>query len=109
MQELRSEGQRVRTSLKVLESLTFNSTDPDQLRWLNTQIEALTTQFKGTLPTKEGLVVRPLIQQRTRKLTRQLLRRYEKLREYQKRGRKKGNWKYQNRVGMKADICRKVE
>lgn len=106
MQDLRSEGQRVRSSLKVLESLTFNSTDPDQLRWLNTQIEAITSQFKGTLPTKEGLVVRPLIQQRTRKVSRQILRRYGKLREYQKRGRKKG--KYTNRVGMKADICRKV-
>ena len=106
MQELRSEGQRVRSSLKVLESLTFNNTDPDQLRWLNTQIKAITSQLKGTLPTKEGLVVRPLIQQRTRKVSRQILRRYGKLREYQKRGKKKG--KYMNRVGMKADICRKV-
>ena len=109
MQELRSEGQRVRTSLKVLESLTFNTTNPEQLWRLNTQIEAITMQFKATLPTKEGLVVRPLIQQRSRKLTRQLLRRYGKIREYQKRGRKKGNWKYQNRVGMKADVCRKVK
>jgi len=92
----------------VLESLTYNSTNPEQLHHLNTQIEAITSQFKSTLPATEGLVVRPLIQQRTRKWTRELLQKYGKLRLYQKRGRKKGNWKYQNRVGMKADICRKV-
>ena len=108
MQELRSEGQKVRTNLKVLESLTYNSTNLGQLRHLNTQIEIITNQFKATLPAKEGLVVRPLIRQKTRKLTRELLRRYGKFQGYQKRGRKKGNWKYQNRVGMRADTCRKV-
>ena len=68
VQMLQSEGQRARTNLKALESLTFNCTSPDQLQWLNTQIDVITVQFKSTLPTTEGLVVRPLIQQTTRKL-----------------------------------------
>ena len=28
--------------------------DPDQLRWLNTQLEAITAQFKGTFQQKKA-------------------------------------------------------
>ena len=105
MQELRSEGQRVRTNLKVLESLTFNCTNPEQLRWLSTQIEAITLQFKGTLPTTEGLVVRPMIQQRTKKLTRSFVRKYGKL---QLTGQKERQLEIPESSGEKADYCRKV-
>ena len=107
---MRVKGTEVRTNLKVLESLTFNCTKAKDLDDLNKELEAVITCFKKTLPSSKGLIVRPALKQRAKKLRQSALQRYGKIPAYQKRGRKRtaGTWRYLKRVGRKAQTYRKV-
>ena len=95
--------------MKILESLSYNSVNPHDLLCVNEKIEKIISDFKTNLPIVEGMIIRPLLTQRCkRKLTKQIVRKYGNLQLYQKRGKKRGNWRFQNRVGKKAESYCKV-
>ena len=107
--KLRSYGQKLRVNLKILDSLSYNGVNPHDLLCVNEKIEKIISDFKATISVSEGMIIRPLIAQRCkRKLTKQIIRKYGNLQLYQKRGKKKGNWRFQNRVGKKAEGYCKV-
>lgn len=105
---LKLEGERARTSLKVLQTLTYTCTSPQDLRDLTTTVERLITDFRQKLPKLEGIVLRPEARKSIRKRAQQILRKYRPLPQSVKRGRKKSDWHYRNRVGQRASTLRKV-
>ncbi len=56
---LKQSGEHARTSLKVLQTLTYNCTDPDRLDQLATKLDTLITEFRSILPKTEGLILQP--------------------------------------------------
>ena len=105
---LKLEGERARTSLKVLQTLTYACTSPQDLHDLTTTVERLITEFKEKLPKLEGIVLRPEARKSVRKRAQQIVKKYRPLPQAVKRGRKKRDWHYQNRVGQRASTLRKV-
>ena len=105
---MKLEGERARTSLKVLQTLTYSCNSPKDLHELTTTVEKLITDFRRKLPKLEGIVLRPEARKSVHKRAQQILRKYRPLPQSIKRGRKKGDWRYQNRVGQRASTLRKV-
>lgn len=50
MTPLKQNSEHVRTNLKVLETLTYNCTDPDELDKLATKLDSLIKDFRAVLP-----------------------------------------------------------
>ncbi|XP_064399682.1 uncharacterized protein LOC135346105 isoform X2 [Halichondria panicea] len=109
MTSLKQSGEHARTSLKVLQTLTYNCTGPDRLDQLATKLDTLITEFRAILPKTEGLILRPQARFSARKKTQQIKHKYLNLTSRLKRGRPKSYWKYRNRVGQKADALRKKD
>ena len=56
---LQQEGERARTALKVLDTLTYSCTNPQDLYEISSKIEEIIITLKGKLPKSEGLRIRP--------------------------------------------------
>ena len=108
IQSLKQEGEKARTALKVLETLTYSCTKPNDLRDIATKVEELIMETKKKLPQSEGLILRPEARKAARERAKKICRKYRPLPHSVKRGRPKTNWRYHNRVGRKADELRKV-
>lgn len=87
----------------------------DALTKLNTNLQEALEAFKKDIPNSEGLLIRDEIVQRTKHKVKskkfQTLMQHKKygvLKPQVKRGRKREDSKYRNRVGAKADKLRKV-
>ena len=103
-------GLKVRETLKVLETLTFTCEDGDALIDLNNKLNEALFQFRKCVPTSEG---RPAIAQRTLiksqiKRAKSITQKYSSLQLRTKRGPKRLDASYRNRVGKKASSLRKV-
>ena len=105
---LKREGERARVALKVLETMTYSCTNPNDLQHLASQIQDIVTQFREKLPKAEGIIVRPELRKQVRKRAKQIIKKYRPLPAAVKRGRHKGDWHYRNRVGKMASTLRKV-
>jgi len=109
--------QKIRNILKNIETLSYNITDLQKLKNKCQELEFLT---KKSVPTdREGFVLQPAytstLAVQKAKLKRlknskwRIAKRYSSLDEIQtKRGRKKQEWRFRNRVGTKAERLRKV-
>ena len=105
---MKIEGEQTRTALKVLETLTYSCTNPEDLHILGSKVEDLITNFRAKLPKSEGIILRPEARKSVRKRAQQILRKYRPLPPSVRRGRQKSDWHYRNRVGQKASELRKV-
>ena len=105
---MKHEGERARTALKVLETMTYSCLNPDDLCELASSVENLVSEFKKKLPNSEGIILRPHIKQAVRKRAQQILRKYRSLPNHVKRGKQKADWRHCHRVGQKASEIRKV-
>ena len=109
-------GVKARIALKSLETLTYSCTDAEMLLEVEERLQSLLQDLKAQLPQEEGLVIRPAIVSRAIKTKRKYahIRARQQsgycsaLTEGKKRGRKRANSKFRNRVGRKADRLRKV-
>ena len=108
MTSLKQNSEYVRTNLKVLETLTYNCTSPDELEKLASKLDSLIQDFRAVLPKTEGLILRPQARLAARKRAKRVKHKYLNLTMRQKRGRSKTDWRYRNRVGQKAESFRKV-
>lgn len=105
---LKQEGERVRISLKTLETLTYSCTNPDDLREVGNEIENIITLLKEKLPKSEGIIIRPEARKAVRKQALNICCKYRKLPMHIKRGPNRKDWRYHNRVGRKVDKLRKA-
>ena len=64
--------------------------------------------LKKKLPQNEGLVLRPEARKAARQRALQICKKYRPLPKSVRKGRQRNDWRYHNRVGMKADKLRKV-
>ena len=108
-----TEGLKVRETLKILETLTYTCEYGDALIDLNNKLNETLFQFRKCIPTSEGITVRPAIAQRTlikSKIMRAkiITQKYGSLQLRTKRGPKRLDASYRNRVGKKASSLRKV-
>lgn len=109
-------GVKARIALKSLETLTYSCTDAEMLLEVEERLQRLLQDLKAQLPQEEGLVIWPAIVSRAIKTKRKYahIRARQQsgycsaLTEGKKRGRKRANSKFRNRVGRKADHLRKV-
>lgn len=76
------------------------------------KIQDIISFLKERLPKSEGLVIRPELRKTVRKQARiqalKVYQKYQKLPLRSRRGPAAKDWRYRNRVGMKADCLRKV-
>ena len=98
-------GERARTSLKVLETLTYSCTEYKELWELHADIEKLVAKFRAKLPTQNNLVLRP---QARRKRAKSISQKYRTLPLRIRRERMRDDWRHRNRVGQKAIALKKV-
>ena len=109
-------GQKVRIALKNLETLSYVCTDSDLLMNLYSSVHEITQEFKEKLPSKEGLLLTTTQTQnqalRTKKKYKSIRAKlklgYGSLPQPRQHGRKRGNSKFRNRVGIRANTHRKV-
>ena len=59
LKTLKQEGETVRTSLKILETLTYSCTSHHELHELGSKVEVLIAEFRAKLPKSEGIILRP--------------------------------------------------
>ena len=102
---------RIRVSLKCIETLTFNITDAKKLQELLQQVESLEHSCREQLPKEEGLVLRPTpsLGERAKKLKlkyKRLRSRTQMYASLTKKVKPKGDSKYKNRFGKKAQKLR---
>ena len=109
---LKKEGERARIGLKALETLTYCCVNPDDLHEVGNKIQNIITFLKEKLPSCEGLIIRPELRNTVRKQARmqalKVCQKYRKLPLRSRRGPAAKDWRYRNRVGIKADSLRKV-
>ena len=105
---LKQEGERARTSLKVLETLTYSCTNPQNLHETSSKIEEIIVTLKGKLPKSEGLIMRPEARKKARERAQKICRKYRPIPKSVLRGRHKNDWRFRNRVGKSANERRKI-
>ena len=70
---------------------------------INNKLEGVINEFRSRLPTADGLVVHPIhaekVKQAERHQRAKIAQKYSSLPPYKKRGKKKMNSLYRNRVG----------
>ena len=98
---------KIRISLKCIETLTFNITNAKKLQELLQQVESLERSCREQLPNKGGIVLRPTLSlgERAKKLKLKYKRLHGRTRMYAsllKKVKPKGDSKYKNRSGRKA-------
>ena len=105
-------AEELRTTLKCFISLTYNCTEEQEtsLRETNSELTRLMTKFKASLPNEEGLLVRPEVRKHLKRIRQKkwAANIASQLPAQKKRGRKKADAAYRNRVGWKAQVLRKV-
>lgn len=108
---------KITESLKGTESLIYVTDDIEKLEALLDQVQALQKDFSSTLPsTPEGLLLRPCsLSESARRVKRKYVKLRQKAQHYSslegtssKRGKKRQDSRFRNRVGKKADRLRKV-
>ena len=87
--------------------MTYSCTKPNDLHDLCQSVEKLIKEFKEKLPKSDGLILRPSARKIVQKKAKKILRKYRSLPKYIKKGKQKGDWYYQHRVGQKASKLRK--
>ena len=95
-------------TLKALEGLTYVCTDALLLEDINKKLEGVMADMQSALPAADGLVIRPAIKERIKKSEIRTARGYSSLPQYNKRGKKRDDYKYRNCVGKRAEQLRKV-
>lgn len=102
---------KIRISLKCIETMTFNFTDVNKLQQLLQQVESLENSCRKQLPQEGGLVLRPTPSLNERGM--QVKLKYKRLRSrtqryasLSKKSQPKGDSKYKNRHGKKAQKLR---
>ena len=104
-------AQEVRTTLKILSSLTYNCTDEHHmaLSELHEKVQQLMNDFKTILPHEDGILLQPLMRKKM-KMSRQskVSQCINSLPAPCKQGRKRHNAIFRHRVGSKAKTLRKV-
>lgn len=111
---LKAAAQKARITLKEIESLTYTCTSTTDLVLLGQQLEDLKTTFQSKLPQSESIIIRTAVVEtanKTKKKYANLMakqRRCSVLAERGKKGRRKGDSRFRNRVGARADRLRKV-
>ena len=106
MTSLKQHGEHVRTNLKVLETLTYTCTNPDQLDQLASKLDSLIKDFRIALPKSEGLILQPQARLAARKRAKIVKYKYLNLTLRLKRGLTRSDWRYRNRVGQRAESFR---
>ena len=71
---LKQEGERARTALKVLETLTYSCTNPQDLHETSSKIEEIIVTLKGKLPKSEGLIMQPEARKKARERAQKICR-----------------------------------
>ncbi len=66
IRSLKQEGERARTALMVLETMTYSCANQDDLREITSKIEEIIVIFKQILSRSEGLILRPEARERER-------------------------------------------
>ena len=107
---------KITESLRGIESLTYVTEDSEKLEALLEQVQTMQKDFSSSLPsTPEGLLLRPCsLSESARRVKnkyiklRQRTQHYSSLKATSKRGKKRQDSKFRNRVGKKADKLRKV-
>ena len=100
---------KARITLKALESLTYTCTDPHLLKELNTQLQTIMNKFRSSLPESEGLVILPAMREKVKQSIRsRASKNLSSLPLPKKRGKKRLDSAYRNRVGRRANALRKV-
>ena len=100
----------------MIETLTYSCQDVEQLASVNSKLESIYSDMKANMPHSEGLIIRPMIAERAKKISQQKYRsqlavinqKYSALQTRKKRGRCKQSALFRNRVGLKAQRLRKV-
>ena len=82
-------------------------TDALLLEDINKKLEGVMADMRSTLPAADGLVIRPA-KDRIKQSEIRTARGYSSLPQYHKRGKKRDDYKYRNRVGKRAEQLRKV-
>ena len=73
---LKLDGERARTALKVLETMTYSCLNPGDLNALTESVEKLMTEFKGKLPKSEDIILHPNARKLVQKRAQQILKKY---------------------------------
>lgn len=111
---LKTTAQKARIILKEIESLTYTCSSTSDLLLLGQQLEDLKTAFQVKLPHNEGIIIRTAIVEtatRTKKKYAHLMARQQccsVLTERGRKGRRRVDSRFRNRVGARADRLRKV-
>ena len=112
---LKAASEKVRTTLKEIETLSYSSGHVNDLIRLNDQLQLLKSEFETTLPHLEGLIIRPAVVSAALKTKRKYA--YIRAKRYHTqcsalklaKGRsRKNDSRFKNRVGIRADRLRKV-
>ena len=108
-----TEAQKARITLKAIESLTYTCSNPKLLLQLNQTLNRVLSEFRQSLPTEEGIVIRPQIATRVKKKDKRTDTDttgcgVSSLPLYKKRGRIRTDSKYRKRVGRRAEQLRNV-
>ena len=105
----------MRITLKELESLTYSCGNSSDLLHLDKELKVLKTELQSKLPQEEGLIIRPAViatALKTKKKYAQLRQKKQNcsaLTVSKRRGKRRADSKYRNRVGARADRLRKVK
>lgn len=111
---LKTAAERARITLKEIETLTYSCSSTLDLIDLDKQLKSLRTELQSKLPQEEGIIIRPAVVARALKTK----KKYAQLRQNKqncsaltlskKRGKRRADSKYRNRVGARAERLRKV-
>lgn len=114
MSHVSVDAQKVRETLKIIETLTYSCEISKALRDLSNRLDKVLIAFKKEIPSNsEGIIVRPAIAQRTRiesqiKRAKHIVQKYSSLQLWSRKGPMCLNAAFRCRVGRKASALCKV-
>ena len=108
-----AEGLKARETLKILETLTYSCPSGEALHTLNSSLLTALNELKSHVPNSEGIVVLPAVAKRIKlksqlQRIRQITAKYSTLQLCNKRGPKRHDSAFRNRVGRRASALRQV-
>ena len=96
MNSLKEEGERARTNLRVLKTLTYSCINPGDLHELSAKLDDLAKEFRAKLPWSEGLVLQPNARRAAKRRGQQISKKYKALPLETRHGRVHTDWKVRN-------------